>query len=133
MKEIDYKLLETTVQFPLKIDDYGTYIWDKNENMIFDYIDYNRTKENTSKIKQLLIDKITGQLKELKSVLNETYILKNETEIFVKATDEYIGCIRGWGHFQYEYLKNDNKIYNPERGIIIQDNLANYILNCLNQ
>jgi len=43
-----------------------------------------------------------------------------------------IGCVRGWGDFQYNTNKKGIRKYDPERGAKIQDNLALYLLKCLN-
>lgn len=112
IKEIDYDLLKKTVKFPIVPDpsEYSIYIWDSDNNMIASFDD---------DISKFEYEAALGDIKYFKKS-SGNYILENG-DFYDSFSSCYIGSVRGWGRFQ--------KMKNGEE---IQDNLANYLLNCLN-
>lgn len=122
MKEIDYELLEKTIKFPLRIDTYGNYIWSKSNQMIAQF---------ESKYRKLFADKIVGVVKK-DITTNSSLVVIEDLDFYLMEDLIGIGCVRGWGDFQYNTNKRGVRKYDPERGAKIQDNLALYLLKCLN-
>lgn len=121
---IDYKLLEETIDFPLWIDPYGGYVWSKSEQMIANF---------ESEFRSLFTKSLEGAMKTNLSNDKGLILIQSLDFYLINEPSEtaYIGCVRGWGDFQYEVIKGE-RVYNPERGTKIQDNLALYLLACLN-
>ena len=119
--EVDLQLLKESVVFPLVGDVWGGYIWDSDGTMICQFESKNKD----------LSDSVTGDIIEAGCVSQTGDIALIDGDFYLYG--EYLGCIRGWGTFQYEPSKNGKRgEYNPERGAKVQDNLALYILNVLN-
>lgn len=111
-KNVDYDLLLKTVKFPIVPDagGYSSYIWDSDGNMLAQFDDDITVHEYESAL---------GDIK----YFNESsgnYDLE-DGDFFQTITSCYIASVRGWGRLQY-----------MDNGEQMQDNLANYLLNCLN-
>lgn len=127
MKEIDFNMLKKCVNFPIVIDEYGKYIWDNSGNMLAQFTD--RTYLELAKTL------ICGEIRSFDGeITSNFYSLDSELNIYNNLNPKKpIGCIRGWGNLQYKYnIKKKTKKYDPEGGFIRQDNLALYIIKCLN-
>ena len=115
--EVDYKLLKKSLKFPLWIDEEGGYVWDQDNTMVAQFEEQYRN----------LFERLSGGIKEKKK--DWWSITAEGGELF--ANGEYIGCVRGWGSFQYR--KRDGvRVYDPEYGAKVQDNVVAYILSVLN-
>ena len=115
--KIDYKLLQEDIKFPIKEDPfYHSYIWDSQNNMIAQFEEESTEKEYHT---------ILGDMIEFTDEqINNTSKYKLEKGDFIRQLDfELIGCVRGWGR-----LKSSG-VNNPEQR---QDNIALYLLTCLN-
>lgn len=124
--EVDYELLKNCVKFPLKVDDYGGYIWDANDDML---AQFERPYKN------LASNLIAGDLRLFEGdTTEETYSLDPDFNFLITSNELVsIGCVRGWGHLQYKYnKKKGTKKYDLEGGVKRHDNLAAYLLKCLN-
>lgn len=129
--EIDYELLETSIKFPIKADDYGAFFWDSENKMIAQAKSSSGIwNQTTVSNKQLMSEKICGEIKIDLPADKNLYTLVDG--VFLDGTNQMIGLVRGWGDFQYETNSKGERVYNPERGAKIQDNLAKYLLACLN-
>lgn len=129
--EIDYELLKNSIKFPIKADDYGSFFWDSENKMIAQAKSSSGIwNQTTVSNKQLMSDKICGEIKTDLPTDKKLYTLVDG--IFLDSANQMIGLVRGWGDFQYETNSKGERVYNPERGAKIQDNLANYLLACLN-
>ena len=125
--EIDFELLKSCVKLPLKADEYGLYIWDSDGEMIAQF--YDRAYFELAKVT------ICGELRTFDGDESfDGYYLDEEFNFINKLNPDYeVGCVRGWGHLQYKYnKKKKTKKYDPEGGIKRHDNLAAYLLKCLN-
>jgi hypothetical protein len=127
--EIDYELLKSCVKFPLKADDYGGYIWDANDDML---AHFERPH------KDLASNLIVGDMRLFEGeTTDEIYSLDPDFNFLIhynsNTLESAIGCVRGWGHLQYKYnKKKGTKKYDLDGGIKRHDNLAAYLLKCLN-
>lgn len=124
--EIDYELLKSCVKFPLKGDDYGCYIWDANDDML---AQFERPYKNMAS------SLIEGDLRMFEDeTTEEIYSLDGHFNFLNSSSESVsIGSVRGWGHLQYKYnKKKGTKKYDVEGGIKRHDNLAAYLLKCLN-
>ena len=126
--KIDYELLKSCVKFPLKVDVYGGYIWDANNDMLAQF---------ERSYKGLSSNLIEGDLRMFEGeTTEEIYSLNPDFDfIFLNSSGELesIGCVRGWDHLQYKYnKKKGTKKHDVEGGIKRHDNLAAYLLKCLN-
>lgn len=116
MLKIDYELLQQDLSFPLVIDEFGSYIWSEDKHglqMVAQFEGDFRKQISTRMIPQEEFDIVTN-----------TGIYKLKDGDFYQgeiSDDNFIGLVRGWGSLQ--------KKSNAERR---QDNIANYLLNCLN-
>lgn len=115
--EVDYKLLKKSLRFPLWVDEEGDYLWDQDNTMVAQFED--KYKE--------LFSRLSGDIKEPKK--GWWSITAVDGEFFLN--EEYIGCVRGWGTFQYR-KKDGARVYDPEYGAKVQDNVVAYILSVLN-
>lgn len=126
-KEIDFDLLEKTVKFPLRKDEYGWYIWSKINQMIA------QLKNCDHETKTLFIDRVCGEIRTFtEEVTEDAFELTKNFEFKRIDSDAIFGLVRGWGDFQYNTNKKGIRKYDPKRGVIIHDNLAAYFLKCLN-
>jgi hypothetical protein len=126
--EIDYELLKSCVKFPLKVDDYGGYIWDANNDMLAQF---------ERPYKDMASSLIEGDLRMFEGeTTEEIYSLDPDFNFLINYHLNplgSIGCVRGWGHLQYKYnKKKGTKKHDIEGGIKRHDNLAAYLLKCLN-
>jgi len=124
--EIDYELLKSCVKFPLKVDDYGGYIWDANDDMLAQF---------ERPYKKIASNLIVGDLRLFEDeTAEEIYSLDPDFNFLITSNESVsIGCVRGWGHLQYKYnKKKGTKKHDIEGGIKRHDNLAAYLLKCLN-
>ncbi len=124
--EIDYELLKSCVKFPLKGDDYGGYIWDANDDMLAQF---------ERPYKKIASNLIVGDLRLFEDeTAEEIYSLDPDFNFLITSNESVsIGCVRGWGHLQYKYnKKKGTKKRDIEGGIKRHDNLAAYLLKCLN-
>lgn len=114
MKEVNYEMLKEDLHFPLKKDPggYSIYIWDNKYNMVANYLDENSI--------DLVNEKVLGEMRTFDTV-NDNFVLKNGV-ISSKANSSInVLLVRGWGRLKY---KDDP--------VTRQENIANYLLNCLN-
>jgi hypothetical protein len=125
-KEIDYDLLKSCIKFPLKVDDYGGYIWDDNNDMIAQF---------NNDYRYIFSDRIGGEIRFFENEEDLGLFTIDTDLVFhsIKYPLNEVGCVRGWGHLQYKYnKKKGTKKYDPEGGAKRQDNLSIYLLKCLN-
>lgn len=112
MKEINYEMLQEDLNFPLQSDTSHIYIWDKNYAMVANFMNYGAVN--------FVKEKILGEMKTFSSSTNRFTLLENGL-IVSTETRIRILLVRGWGRLKYK----DNPTTR-------QDNIANYLLNCLN-
>ena len=122
MEEVDFTRLKQDVKFPLSWDteDYKMYIFDANMEMVAQV----ETDENIvyyKKDKHPFHD-LLGKLKTGERVVKSPRFFIDQGNFYDREYGVRIGCVRGWGRLQYKP--------NAERR---QDNMANYIVQCLNK
>lgn len=117
MAAVDYELLKEDLNFPLQPDagGYHVYIWDNENSMVA-----NIQIEDRKAIEVIEERVCTGLRKFKEEDYNGMYELLHGY-IIHKQSDKPVLLVRGWGRLQY---KDD-----PE---LRQDNIANYLLNCMN-
>ena len=116
---VDYKLLKKSLKFPLWVDEEGDYLWDQDNTMVAQFEDEYRR----------LFSRLSGDMKEPKKDWWSRGIISVDGEFFLN--EAYIGCVRGWGTFQYR-KRDGARVYDPEYGAKVQDNVVAYILSVLN-
>ena len=84
--EVDYELLKSCVKFPLKVDDYGGYIWDANDNML---AQFERPYKN------LASNLIAGDLRLFEGdTAEETYSLDPDFNFLITSSESVSrGCV----------------------------------------
>ena len=122
MKKLTYNknLLHEDVKFPLSwgCETYKMYVFDNEMNMIAQ-VDLDTFPDPI--VIEHPFTKLLGDYKEFEDS-NKEYLLSNGDFISYKE-GKIIGCVRGWGRLQ--------KLKSP-KGEKRQDNIANYILNIIN-
>ena len=111
--KINYEMLQQDINFPLIKDpgNYSIYIWDNEHHMVANYLNENFI--------DLVNEKVLGEMKIIDES-QELFFIHGDV-IVKKDSLEQILLVRGWGRLQYK----DNA---EER----QENILNYLLNCLN-
>ena len=117
--EVDYRLLKKSLKFPLWIDEDGDYVWDQDNTMVAQFEEQYRN----------LFVRLSGDIKEKKKDWWSMDITAEDGEFFLNG--EYMGCVRGWGTFQYR-KRDGARVYDPVYGAKVQDNVVTYILSILN-
>lgn len=118
--KVDYQLLEEDVKFPLKWgnDDYKVYIFDKYMNMIASVEVVNKHyKKDKHPFHSIL-----GKMRTEEKPVEELRFFLDQGDFYDREFGVRIGCVRGWG-----------KLQQKDNAEARQDNIANYILNCLNK
>ena len=118
--EVDFKILKQDVKFPLSWDtiEYKMYIFDANLEMVAQVDLYNTSewKENHP------FAKLLGKMKTGERTVESHQYFLDSGDFYDREKGVRIGCVRGWGRLQYKPA--------PEKR---QDNIAQYILQCINE
>jgi hypothetical protein len=113
MKEVNYEMLLEDIEFPLQRDSISVYVTDNQHHMVANYLTFASVSSVSSKI--------LGDMKQFEGKTSTDKCYVDRGCIRYKETGMSLLLVRGWGRLQYKD--------NPE---IRQENISNYLLNCLN-
>lgn len=113
------RLFEKYFKLPFKLDDWGQYVWDADNNMVITF------DEETVPFKAQ--EAIVSILNKEKEATGEQQFITDEEAIYMD--EKYIGCLRSWGRLTGTVTLN----LPSDKAAEIQDDLGSYIVERLNK